>query len=449
MNERLASYDPSNGELLGDVQVTTKERLSVMVAQAHAAAANWRNLDAVERVTILEKAYARLEPHVKELAKLLSLEMGKDFRRATGEVGNVVYGGSYIARGAMEALNAHDLGGGSLVEYAPLGVVAVISPWNYPLAMANNLIVPALVAGNTVIFKPSEETPLIAERLIECLNKVLPQHVLQVVYGDSEQGKALVESNVQLIAFTGSQAAGKDIMARASGQLKRLVMELGGNDPMIVLQDAHIESAARFAVASSFENAGQMCTSTERIYVDEQVADQFEKRVVELAAKYKVGPWDIAGVNIGPIINADQHRKIIEHIQDAETKGARVLLGGSQQPARYIRPTVISDMTPAMLMEQEETFGPVVSMSRVSSTEEAITRANNSSYGLGAVVFGSTEAEAVAAQLEAGMIGINQGPGGAGDAPWVGAKQSGFGFHGSPDGHRQFAQVRVVSRQTN
>ncbi len=449
MNERLASYDPSNGELLGDVQVTTKERLSVMVTQAHAAAANWRNLDAVERVTLLEKAYARLEPHVKELAKLLSLEMGKDFRRATGEVGNVVYGGPYIAQGAMEALKARDLGGGSLVEYAPLGVVAVISPWNYPLAMANNLIVPALVAGNTVIFKPSEETPLIAERFIECLNQVLPQHVLQVVYGDSEQGKALVESNVQLIAFTGSQAAGKDIMARASGQLKRLVMELGGNDPMVVLQDANIEAAARFAVASSFENAGQMCTSTERIYVDNRIAGQFEKRVVELATEYKVGPWDMAGVNIGPIINADQHSKIIEHILDAETKGARVLLGGSQQSERYIRPTVISDMTPTMLMEQEETFGPVVSISRVASITEAIARANNSSYGLGAVVFGSTEAEAVAAQLEAGMIGINQGPGGAGDAPWVGAKQSGFGFHGSPDGHRQFAQVRVVSRQTN
>jgi acyl-CoA reductase-like NAD-dependent aldehyde dehydrogenase len=449
MNGRLASYDPSNGELLGDVQVTTRERLSTVVAQAHAAVVHWRKLGAAERVRVLEKAYARLEPHIKELAELLSREMGKDFRRSTGEVGNVVYGGTYIARGAMEALNARDLGGGSLVEYAPLGVVAVISPWNYPLAMASNLIVPALVAGNTVIFKPSEETPLVAEKFIECLNKVLPQHVLQVVYGDSEQGKALVESNVQLIAFTGSQAAGKDIMARASGQLKRLVMELGGNDPMVVLQDAHIESAARFAVASSFENAGQMCTSTERIYVDERIADQFEKRVVELATRYQVGPWDMAGVNIGPIINADQHSKVIEHILDAETKGARVLLGGSQQPERYIRPTVISDMTPTMLMEQEETFGPVVSISRVSSITEAIARANNSSYGLGAVVFGSTEAEAVAAQLEAGMIGINQGPGGAGDAPWVGAKQSGFGFHGSPDGHRQFAQVRVVSRQTN
>ncbi len=448
MNGRLASYNPSNGELLGEVQITTKKRLSEVVTQAHAAAATWKEMDAVERASILEKAYAQLEPYTNDLAELLSQEMGKDIRRATGEVGSVVYGGTFNARAAVEALKTRDLGNGTQIKYAPLGVAAVISPWNYPLAMANNLIVPALVAGNTVVFKPSEETPLVAQAFIEYLNKSLPQHVLQIVYGDSEQGEALVESNVQLIAFTGSQAAGKDIMARASRQLKRLVMELGGNDPMIVLPDANIEAAARFAVASSFENAGQMCTSTERIYVAEQIADRFEKRVVELAASYKVGPWDMAGVNIGPIINADQHRKIIEHIHDAEAKGARVLLGGSQQPERYIRPTVISDMNPTMLMEQEETFGPVMSMSSYSSIEEAIRRANNSTYGLGAVVFGGTEAEAVAAQLEAGMVGINQGPGGSGDAPWVGAKQSGFGFHGSPEGHRQFAQVRVISRQS-
>jgi len=223
-------------------------------------------------------------------------------------------------------------------------------------------------------------------------------------------------------------------------------MELGGNDPMIVLDDANVESAARFAVASSFENAGQMCTSTERIYVDEKIADGFEKRVVEIASLHKVGPWNTPGVNIGPIINSVQHDKIVEHIRDAEIKGARVLLGGSQQPERYIHPTVIGDMTPDMLMEKEETFGPVVAMSRFADIEQAVERANNSTYGLGAVVFGNLEAETLADKMEAGMVGINQGVGGSGNAPWVGAKQSGFGFHGSPNGHRQFAQVRVVSR---
>ena len=222
-------------------------------------------------------------------------------------------------------------------------------------------------------------------------------------------------------------------------------MELGGNDPMIVLKDANIQAAARFAVASSFENAGQMCISTERIYVDESVAHEFEQQVVTIASQYKVGPWNAEAVNIGPIINNKQHDQIVAHIKDAVKKDARMLLGNIDSPEHYIMPTVLADMTPDMRIEYEETFGPVVSIGRFAKIEEAITRANNTTYGLGAVVFGGVDAKNVAAQMEAGMIGINQGVGGGGDVPWVGAKQSGFGFHGSPEGHRQFAQVRVVS----
>lgn len=269
---------------------------------------------------------------------------------------------------------------------------------------------------------------------------------MTIVHGDRETGKALVESEIQMIAFTGSKVAGQDIMARAASKVKRLVMELGGKDPMIVMRDANLEQAARFAVAGSFENSGQMCTSIERIYVDERIADKFEQRVTEIANMYQIGPWDMPSVNIGPIINATQHAKIVEQIKDAEEKGATILLGGSQQPERYIRPTVITGMTPEMKIETEETFGPVVSISRYSDVEEAIERANASEYGLGAVVFGNQGVQDVAEELEAGMVGINQGQGGSGDAPWVGAKQSGLGFHGSVDGHRQFAQVRVVSK---
>jgi succinate-semialdehyde dehydrogenase / glutarate-semialdehyde dehydrogenase len=445
MAEKLASYDPSNGHLLGEVPITSTEQVIEMVSQSQIAATSWKILSVDERLNLLKKAYTKLEPHIEKMATLLSREMGKDIRRSTGEVHGTVYGGDYLAQSARTALITVKQDSGTKIEYKPLGVVAVISPWNYPLAMANNLIVPALVAGNTVIFKPSEETPLIAQAYVNCLNEVLPKHVLQIVYGDGEQGQTLVKSNINMIAFTGSQATGKDIMKNASGQLKRLVMELGGNDPMIVLEDANLESAARFAVASSFENAGQMCISTERIYVDEKVGEQFENYVLQIASAYKAGPWDKEGVNFGPIINSKQHQKIIEHIQDAKNKGARILLGEVQQSENYINPTVICDINSDMLLEQEETFGPVVAISRFSKVDEAIQRANDSSYGLGATVYGGKTAEAVADQLEAGMIGINQGVGGAGDAPWVGAKQSGFGFHGSPEGHRQFAQVRVVS----
>jgi len=442
----LKSYDPSNGELLGELPVSDKEQILDRLTQAKVAAKSWKQLSMSDRVHYIKTAYEQIKPAASRLSQLLSQEMGKDIRRATGEIEGAIFSGAYIADEAMSALQTRDLDYGTKLHYKALGVVAVISPWNYPVMMANNLIIPALVAGNCVILKPSEETPLIAQAFFEHLVKHLPEGVFNILHGDGKVGELLVDSEVDLIAFTGSQAVGKKIMARAAPQLKRLVMELGGNDPMIVMANANIEQAVRFALASSFENAGQMCTSTERVYVDEAIAEQFEQRVVELASNYKVGAWNEPGVNIGPIINAKQHDKIIEHIRDAQEKGAKVLLGGIDQPARYIHPTVISHMTNDMRLEQEETFGPVVAISRYSNIEQAIERANDSDYGLGAVVFGAAGAEAVADQLEAGMIGINQGPGGSGDAPWVGAKQSGFGFHGSADGHRQFAQVSVMSK---
>jgi succinate-semialdehyde dehydrogenase/glutarate-semialdehyde dehydrogenase len=255
-----------------------------------------------------------------------------------------------------------------------------------------------------------------------------------------------VQADINMIAFTGSMAAGKHIMANAAAGLKRLVMELGGNDPMIVMADADVDAAARFAVASSFENAGQMCTSTERIYVDAGIARQFEERVLAYARQYRVGPWDQPGVNIGPVVNPRQHQHVLLQLQDARAKGAQFLLGSDDYVLPYIQPTVVTGLTREMQLEREETFGPVVAISHFQHIQEAIQRANESDYGLGAVVFGGAGAPEVAQQLEAGMIGINQGVGGAGGAPWVGAKHSGYGFHGSAAGHRQFAQVRVLSQ---
>ncbi|XPV75026.1 MAG: aldehyde dehydrogenase family protein [Desulfovibrio sp.] len=446
MIEKLTSYNPVSDKALGSVKLTKLDNIPTIVSKAQLAAKNWGKLVISERVRIIKKAYSRVEPYLQELSELLCKEMGKDIRRGTSEVHGTVFGGTYMADIVQNALSPHNTGGSTWVEYKPLGVAAIISPWNYPLAMANNLLIPALVAGNTVVFKPSEETPLIADTFVTLLNEALPKHVLQIVHGDEKQGKALVESDVNIIGFTGSMKAGRDIMARSASSLKRLVMELGGNDPMIVMADADLMSAARFAVASSFENAGQMCTATERIYVDKEVSDKFESLVTDIAFRYKVGPWDLEGVNIGPIINKRQHEMICHHIADAEAKGARIILGSADQKPPFIQPTVITDMTPDMLLEQEETFGPVIAISSFTSIEEAVNRANDSKYGLGAVVFGGPNATTVADKLEAGMIGVNQGVGGMGDAPWVGAKQSGYGFHGSPEGHRLFAQTRTVNR---
>lgn len=444
MSQLLQSFDPSNGELLGTVDRATSEQVQQAVTRAKAAAPLWSELGTSRRVQLIEAAWAAAEPELPRLAELLAREMGKDIRRATGEVSGTVYGGPYIAQAVHRALQPSTIGR-TTVEYKPFGTVALISPWNYPLAMANNLLVPALVAGNTVVWKPSEETPLIAQAFFELVAPKLPEHVLQILHGDGEQGRMLVESEVNMVAFTGSQAVGKEIMQRAAAGLKRLVMELGGNDPMIVMADADLAAAARFAVASSFENAGQMCTSTERIYVDEAVAAEFNRLVVDYARRYRVGPWDRENVNIGPLVNQKQHGKVVAHIRDAVAKGASLLLGSVDQQPPYIQPTVLTGMEPTMLIEQEETFGPLVCVSSYRDIDEAVTRANDSSYGLGAVVFGATAAPMVADRLEAGMVGINQGVGGEGDSPWVGAKQSGLGFHGSSEGHKQFAQVRVVN----
>lgn len=446
MTKVIQSFDPSNGELLGEVENLSTEQVNAVVAKAKTAQKLWRKTPINERARIISDAYEAIGGLTDSFSELLAREMGKDIRRATGEAGGAVYMGQHYTEEAKRALSTRQLSGGTELQYRPLGVVGVISPWNYPVMMANNLIVPALVAGNTVVLKPSEETPLVAEAFFGELKKHLPESVLNIVHGDRETGKALVESDIQMVAFTGSKAVGQDIMARAASKVKRLVMELGGKDPMIVMRDANLEQAARFAVAGSFENSGQMCTSIERIYVDERIADKFEQRVTEIANMYQIGPWDMPNVNIGPIINANQHAKIVDQIKDAEQKGATILLGGSEQPERYIRPTVITGMTPEMKIESEETFGPIVSISRFSDIDEAIERANASEYGLGAVVFGNQGVQDVAEELDAGMVGVNQGQGGGGDAPWVGAKQSGLGFHGSVDGHRQFAQVRVVSK---
>ena len=440
----LVSYDPINRIALGEVPITTAENIPAVVKQAKHAQKAWAALSLSERQQKVTLAYEHLVKAQEALTLLISKEMGKDYRRASYEVGGTIQNSDYFCQEIARALAPESKGHGVELQYRPLGVVAVISPWNYPLAMANNLLLPALMAGNCVVLKPSEETPLVADLFVKTLNEVLPEGVLQVAHGDAVTGKALVNADINMVAFTGSLAAGKHIMASAASSLKRLVMELGGNDPMIVMASADIDEAVQFAVASSFENAGQMCTSTERVYVDARVADEFEQKVVALASRYRVGAWDQNNVNIGPIVNQKQHLSVINQLKDAEAKGARFLLGTADYEPPFIQPTVVADITPDMCLERDETFGPIVAISRYKHISEAIERANASPYGLGATVFGGAGAAAVAEQMEAGMVGVNQGAGGAG--PWVGAKQSGFGFHGTAAGHRQFAQVRVISK---
>lgn len=448
--ECLKSYDPATGEVVGEVLLTPVTEIPAVVARARAAQPTWNALGLEGRAELLGRTAALFAERVEEHARLITREMGKPIKEATFEARSL--GATLVEELAeiVEALrpeSVEDQRSRATIYHDPLGVVAAITPWNFPMSMPSWMIIPSLAAGNTVVFKPSEETPLSGQAYADVLRQVLPEDVLLVVHGADEQGKALVASDVDMIAFTGSREVGKQILAAVSGTLKRVVLELGGKDPLIVLDDADVEKAAKFAAASSFRNAGQVCVSTERIFVLESVADEFERALARIAADMRVGPG-MEGADVGPLVNARQRDHVLRQIDSAVAAGARVLAGGSGHHDNYVVPTVLADVDDDMEIAREETFGPVACVTRVATVDEAVARANATEYGLGAVVFGGDEerAAAVARRLSAGMIGVNRAVGGPLGTPWVGARQSGFGFHKSKDGHRQFTQTRVVTR---
>jgi succinate-semialdehyde dehydrogenase/glutarate-semialdehyde dehydrogenase len=376
--------------------------------------------------------------------------MGKPLSEGIGEVKHC---GSKLDETLQEIVEAiepdriEDDDVESTIYHDPFGVCAAITPWNFPLAMPHWTVIPALVAGNTVVLKPSEETPLIAQAYVDLLQESLPAGVLQIVHGADVPGKALVQADVDLIVFTGSRDAGRHILGAASDGLKRVILELGGKDPMIVLDDADVTQAAKFAVQNSFRNAGQVCVSTERIYVDDAIAEQFEAEVIRLTGEQKVGDGTQQGVTVGPMINSRQRDHVLAQIDDAQQHGATVIAGGAGHHDGFIMPTVLTGVTQDMDIMRTETFGPVACIARFRDVDEAVALANDTPYGLGAAIFGcdTLKAAEVARRLDAGMIGINKGCGGATGSPWVGAKQSGYGYHSGKAGHRQFTQPRVVS----
>jgi succinate-semialdehyde dehydrogenase / glutarate-semialdehyde dehydrogenase len=290
--------------------------------------------------------------------------------------------------------------------------------------------------------------PLTGQDFAEPFLAELPADVLAIVQGDEATGKALVAADIDMVGFVGSVEAGRHIMAACAPALKRLVLELGGKDPMIVCADADLPAAAEYAVRESMRNSGQVCCAVERIYVEQPAAERFLQLVVERAAALKVGPPE-QDVFMGPMASEEQRRKVLAQLQDARAKGARILLGGGARPGPgcYVEPTVVAGVTDEMDLARRETFGPVAAVRVVRDTEEALRLANDSIYGLGASVWcGDRErGVALASRLQAGQVGVNRGLGGAGDPPWCGVKQSGFGFLGSPDGYRQFTRPLSVS----
>jgi succinate-semialdehyde dehydrogenase/glutarate-semialdehyde dehydrogenase len=445
----LVSYNPSTGEEVGRLPSTPVSEIPALVARARAAQPAWRALGLEERARRIGQVKESLERRADALARLLTQEMGKPLREATGEVRAclAMLGELDEIVDALRTEVLEDSRTRTELHRDPFGVCAVISPWNFPLAMPQQMVIPALVAGNTVVLKPSEETPLVAAAWALSVLELLPADVLQVIHGDGEQGRALVQSDIDMVAFTGSRATGAHILTACGPALKRVVLELGGKDPLVVLHDADLDQAARFAARNSFRNAGQVCVSTERIYVAEPVAEAFVSRLVEQTQKLVVGDGMSDQVDVGPLISARQKAIVTRQVREALARGAKVACGELREGQdNFLQPMVLTDVDHDMALMSEETFGPVVGVMPFRDEDEAVKLANDSPYGLGAVVFGSPErAAAVARRLDAGMIGVNRGVGGATGSPWVGAKQSGYGFHSGKEGHRQFAQVRTVS----
>jgi len=449
--EQLVSIDPANGEVVGSVTRTPLDAIPRLVFQAHEAQRGWGALTHAQRADVLRPAAARLKAEARRLGELASREMGKPLPEAIGEA-------NYCADGfageldeiaaALADIVREDKRVTSILRHVPLGVCAAITPWNFPLLMPHQSVLPALVAGNAVLLKPSEETTLVACEYAKILNEFLPAGVLTPVFGDGREGRALVLADVNLIVFTGSRETGKRIMADAGPGLKRVILELGGKDPLVVLDDADLDLAAAFAVRNSFRNAGQVCVSTERIYVAAGVRDDFLRKMLEKTRALKQGDPRGEGVNVGPMVNARQKAKVVAQIDAAIAAGATVLAGGEPREGNFVSPTILTDVDHRMEIMREETFGPVACVQAFASIDEAVRLANDTPFGLGAAVFGRDVARAgeVAERIHAGMVGINQGCGGADGCPWVGVKESGYGFHSGPEGHRQFAQVRVISR---
>lgn len=425
------------------------------IAAAEAALPAWRAKTAKERSALLRKWFELMMANQEDLARLLSWEQGKPLTESRGEI---AYGASFIEWFAEEAKRIygdvipHDKQGRRLVVIKqPIGVVAAITPWNFPNAMITRKAGPALAAGCTIVIKPASETPLSALALAELASRAgIPAGVVNVVTGNARAigGELTRNPSVRKLSFTGSTGIGKMLMAQCADTMKKVSMELGGNAPFIVFDDADLDAAVAGAMASKYRNSGQTCVCTNRILVQDGVYDEFAKRLVAAVNALKVAPAHEAGAEQGPLINAKAVAKVEEHIADAVAKGAKVLAGGKPHAlgGSFFEPTVLGEVTPAMLVARDETFGPLAPIFRFKTEAEAIAMANDTEFGLASYVYTRDLGRAwrVSEALEYGMVGVNEGIISTEIAPFGGIKESGTGREGSKYGIDDYVEMKYM-----
>ncbi|MDP3806927.1 NAD-dependent succinate-semialdehyde dehydrogenase [Hydrogenophaga sp.] len=453
---RFDVLDPATGQKLADVANLGPADAEAAIAAANAAWAGWKGKTAKERSTILRKWYDLLMANQDDLGRIMTAEQGKPLAEAKGEV---AYGASFVEWFAEEAkrvngetLPQFDNNRRLMVLKQPIGVCAAITPWNFPLAMITRKVAPALAAGCTVIIKPAELTPLTALAAAElAIRAGIPAGVLNMITADDQNsiavGKVICASDVvRHISFTGSTEVGRILMAQSAPTVKKMSLELGGNAPFIVFNDADIDSAVEGAFASKYRNAGQTCVCSNRLYVQSGVYDEFVTKFAAKVKTAKVGNGFEDGVNQGPLIEEAALVKVQRHVDDAVAKGARVVAGGKRLAGQFFEPTVVADATADMLCAKEETFGPFAPIFKFETEQEAVDAANNTEFGLASYFYSRDVGRIfrVAEALEYGMVGINVGILATEHVPFGGVKQSGLGREGSHHGMDDYVEIKYL-----
>jgi succinate-semialdehyde dehydrogenase/glutarate-semialdehyde dehydrogenase len=447
--------NPATGEIIGTVPKCGAAETRAAIEAAEKALPAWRKRTAKERAAVVRRWYELMLERQEDLARLMTIEQGKPLTESKGEV---IYAASFLEWFAEEAkrvygdtIPGHQADKRIVVIKQPIGVVACITPWNFPLAMITRKAGPALASGCTVVLKPASQTPFSALALAELAERAgVPKGVLNVVTGSASEIGGEMTSNpiVKKLSFTGSTEVGKLLMEQCARTVKKVSLELGGNAPFIVFDDADIDAAVEGAMASKYRNNGQTCVCVNRIYVQDSVYDAFAKKLSAAVAKLSPMNGLEPGATQGPLIDDKAVAKIEEHIEDATKKGAKVVVGGRrhERGGRFFQPTVLVDVTSSMMVAREETFGPVAPLFRFKTEEEAVGMANDTEFGLAAYFYGRDIGRVwrVAEALESGMVGINTGIISTEVAPFGGVKESGLGREGSKYGIEEFLEIKYL-----
>lgn len=450
--EWLEVLNPANEQVVGRVPAAGKDELDRAVAAARRAFKTWKKTSHEERQQVIQGIAAAIKENADELFRLLTTEQGKPHAQAQQEI----YGAAGLAAAQStltldDVVNQDDDTRLSRTRRVPVGVVGGIVPWNFPIMMAIQKIVPALVAGCTIVLKPSPFTPLTTLRIAELIKDVVPAGTVNIITGEDTLGPLITgHPDIDKITFTGSTATGKKIMEGAAGDLKRITLELGGNDASIVLPDADVEKVAEQLFWSSFSNAGQVCIAAKRIYIHEDIYDDLSKAIAEYAKTVVVGDGSQQGTGVGPIQNKKQYERVLELIQDAKDNGYKFLTGGDKDPSGtgyYVPITILDNPPEDARIVAEEQFGPVMPLMKFESVDEVIERANDSEYGLAGAVWtkDTDKGVEIAEQLETGTVWINEFMQLSPFAPFGGHKQSGFGAEYGIDGLKEFTYPQVIT----